>query len=576
MKKVFPFLSALNWPSNVPHVWLALYHFGIQEQQIRFLPEMGHFAAPEVIEEEEREDPEPDSDLLSKRHPYSAKYFKETQPRRRYGAKVNFVEPDEVFPRLKVNIRAETRTYYEYDAAGNAIPQFEETVGRLAHFFPPMMAGLKGTYAPDVPSDIRPGEKPLQMLTRQVCDTYRELMKTIPPDARDTLLAISEPLEKALIADDPNIRENWARTAAEVPGFLTDLPACYEAFLELTDKLSVTEEDGISAQALRAERITFRRWADALFRAYPDDRKIELRTGAVLQILEALEPDSRRNQHTLLLKLVATLAYEYPQERTRIVREMMEIMTTQVFGAVAAIDCLWGIGWINGPISNFRLDPTPPTYDALLLTVTGGLNHRDLLMTLMAKWARENAFLGVGKPEEARDREPIAGRERLDLSVLTAEEQREMWALAAWRRDASEPLAVLETALDRLVTAGTRIELSRYTPAVSAFGTLFTQPGSTATLGSAALMQYPRVRVLIPLAEDADEISARAKAALDIVLRVFLPVSLRVEIVWEEAIARLGRSTYLNHDFQKGVRLADTWAALNDTVDSENYDKHLL
>ena len=576
MKQIFPFVSALNWPSNVPHAWLALHQFGIQEQQFRFLPEIGHFAAPEVTEEEEREDPDPDSDILSRRHPYSPKYFKEGGPHPRYGAKVNFVDPEEIFPRYRVNIRAETRTYFEYDAEGNAIPQFEEMVGRLAHFFPPMMAGLRGPYDPDVPPDLRRGEKPVAMLTRQVCETYPELMKTILPDVRDTFLAVSEPLGKALTAEDASAQENWVQAVAEVPGFLTDLPDCHETWIELTDKLTALEAEGVSAQDLRGERITFRRWADAIFRAYPDDRKIELRAAAVAAMLDGLTPESRRHQHTILLKFVAALAVEYENERVKIVRELMEIMTTQVFGAVAAIDCLWGIGWIHGPISNFRFDPRPPVYDALLLSVLGGMNHRDLMITLMRRWAAENAFLGVGTPEIARDREPIAGSERLDMSVLSPEEQSELWALAAWRRDTNEPLSILATALDRLVCAGTRLETSRYTGAVSAFGTLFTQPGSTAVLGGKALMQYPRVRIMIPLAQDADAVSNKAKKALEIVLRVFLPVSLRVEVVWQEAVARLGRSSYLNHDFQRGVRFAESWAALSDATDAENYDRPLL
>ena len=255
---------------------------------------------------------------------------------------------------------------------------------------------------------------------------------------------------------------------------------------------------------------------------------------------------------------------------------MMEIMTTQVFGAVAAIDCLWGFGWIHGPISTFRLEPEPPVYDALLLSVLGGLNHRDLTITLMRRWAAENAFLGVGTPEISRDREPIAGLERLDLDILTPAEQSELWAIAAWRRDTNEPLSLLATALERLVCPGAEIELSRYTSAVSAFGNLFAQPGSTATLGGKALMQYPRIRILIPLAEDLDDVSEKAKKALAIVMRVFLPVSLRVEIVWQEAVARLGRSSYLSHDFQKGVRFAEPYAAHNDSVDAENYDAQLL
>ena len=250
MKQIFPFISALNWPSNVPHAWLALHQFGIQEQQFRFVPEIGHFAAPEVIEEEEREDPEPDSDILSKRHPFSPKFFRETDPQPRYGAKVNYVDPAEVFPRMKVNVRAETRTHFDYDAEGNAIPKFDEVVGRLAHFFPPMMAGLKGTYDPEAPPELRSGEKPVAMLTRQVCAAYPELMRTIPPDARNTLLAVSEWLEKALLADNANVQENWVRQAAEVPGFLTDLPACYGAWVEVADKIAVTEEDGLSAQEI--------------------------------------------------------------------------------------------------------------------------------------------------------------------------------------------------------------------------------------------------------------------------------------------------------------------------------------
>jgi hypothetical protein len=85
---------------------------------------------------------------------------------------------------------------------------------------------------------------------------------------------------------------------------------------------------------------------------------------------------------------------------------------------------------------------------------------------------------------------------------------------------------------------------------------LLAQLGSTAVLGGAALLQYPGATLEMPLA-DEDAEADKARATLAVLLRLFLPVCYRVEVLWRESAARLDRPTYLRHEFQPGARLGD-------------------
>jgi hypothetical protein len=151
--------------------------------------------------------------------------------------------------------------------------------------------------------------------------------------------------------------------------------------------------------------------------------------------------------------------------------------------------------------------------------------------------------------------------------VLGEGELAELWSLVSWRREVPDPLVLLETAARRMVHPEVSVRPRRYAEAASRLNTLWAQPGSTAVLDGKALLQYPGVVVSVPLAEDADEAAVKAKAKLKLLMRLFLPVCLRVEVVWQEAVAHLGRASYLKHPFQTGARLADPWAAL--TADPE-------
>ena len=85
---VFPQLSGLNWPSYLLQAWPTLHALGVPEENLRLLPELGHFAVPEISAQEP---PGPAYDPLSER------------------LTVHRVDPAEVRPRLTVSVRADTR-----------------------------------------------------------------------------------------------------------------------------------------------------------------------------------------------------------------------------------------------------------------------------------------------------------------------------------------------------------------------------------------------------------------------------------------------------------------------------------
>ena len=61
---VFPQLSGLNWPSYLLEAWRTLDTLGVPEENIRLVPEIGHFAVPEISEQEP---PGPVYDALGER-----------------------------------------------------------------------------------------------------------------------------------------------------------------------------------------------------------------------------------------------------------------------------------------------------------------------------------------------------------------------------------------------------------------------------------------------------------------------------------------------------------------------------
>ena len=580
-KIIYPQVSGANWPSTVLHAWLTLHGIGVPPENPRFMPEIAHFASPEVIEEEVWEDPIPDHPEASLRHPKSPRYDRATGR-----ANVDLVDPEAIRPRLKVNVRAETMSRLLLDDMGATVGHREEVVGRLAHFMEPMMLGMTDPARGGVESDDLVRQKPITQLTRQVAERYPELMATIPAGARDMLEEVMEALEKAVAEPDPEARRRYARQAAQVldgrasgggvaahitprhlstgDGAVGELAAYRAAFLTMAEKLAFDPEDGISTQAGWGLLSRFKGWADALFLADSAARARETEA-----YLDAMDDGERSGQHLLVQKLLSALTYENHPERERIVRDLMEILTTEVFTSVAMIDYMWGLAWIHGAASAYRENPGPVKKDGVLMSVMGGVGHRTLLLNLLQEWAGSGGALGVGQPPEMLDDDDPPA-DCLDARILDEAEQMELWSLVAWRREAVDPLVLMETAMHRLLHPDASIEMRHFKASPGRFDTLFAQPGATATLGGRAKMLYPGVVIRLPYEEDADDDALRAKGVLKLLVRLFLPVCFHVEIVWREAVARLDRPSYLVHEFQQGIRLADPWAALTESAEDSN------
>jgi hypothetical protein len=433
----------------------------------------------------------------------------------------------------------------------------------------PLLAGLPPLEEEEreqAAADWLPEERPLARIARQVCARYPELMKGLDPEVADALQRMSDSLWKAFSEKEPARRAPFVQATLQALARQPDIVPVRDAFQLMTEKLPRQEIEGLPDDRIRGAIEEFQRMGGALFIPDPAVRAQEL--GFLIASYDEEKCDILR---TLIREFQKRLSYENEIERARIVRELIEIMTTESFVSVAVSDYLWGVGWVHGRISEFRTNPGRTERDGYVLSQTGGLDHRTMLASIMARWAEEGTFLGVGSPPAQAEYEEAGGRSRLDIGVLSEAEKRELWSLAAWRRDTPDPILLLETAARRLVHPGVRVELTRWVCAPSRFETLFVQPGVTAALGAQGWLHYPGVVIFVPLSEDEDEAAARAKAKLEIVIRLFLPVCFRAEVVWQEAVARLDRPSYLRHDFQQGIRLVDPWAAMNeDGVEEAN------
>ena len=320
--------------------------------------------------------------------------------------------------------------------------------------------------------------------------------------------------------------------------------ACRLAWPHMADKLPPRGIEGLEDHAQPAARETLKRWALLLYGAQPEMRP---RKTAMWTELTAAERDGQR---ALLRALLAALSYETARERERIVRELMEIVTTEALLATAVIDSLSGIGWIHGRISDQRAAGTE-RLDGWFLSVTGGRNSRSLLASRLEAWAEAGGVLGVGRSRGGHLR-----GDALSLGALDEIERMQLWSLAAWRRESADPFVLLEMAARRLIHPDVIVRPRRYVPAISRPGTLLAQLGSTAVLGGTALLLYPGVTLEMPLS-DEDEDAAKARTTLAVLLRLFLPVCCRIEVLWRESAARLDRPSYLWHEFQAGARLGD-------------------
>jgi len=513
---VFPQLSGLNWPSYLLQAWRTLYALGIPEENLRLLPELGHFAVPEVSAQEP---PGPAYDPLSER------------------LTVHRVDPAEVRPRLTVSVRSDIVEHFIVDEETGQERHVSHEVGRLAHFVPPLLAGLPG-----VPPLAQP-HAPLEDLTQQVCARYPELTRT--PDERALLEAGADDVLAILAETDSPRLAGLIKQATQRTSEPELRAACRRAWPIMADKLPPRGIEGLEDHARPAALETLKRWALLLYGAQPE-------VAAQDAAWTELTPGEADEQRALLRALLTALSFETTRERERIVRELIEIVTTEALLATAVIDSLSGVGWIHGRISDQRAAGTE-RMDGWFLSVTGGRSSRTLLAARLEEWA-EGGVLGVGDRNMAAG--DAFGGDTLPLGALDEVERAQLWSLAAWRREAADPFVLLETAAQRLIHPSVVVHPRRYVPAFSRPATLLAQLGSTAVLGGAALLLYPGVTLEMPLS-DEDEGAAKARTTLAVLVRLFLPVCCRVEVLWRESAARLDRSSYLRHEFQSGARLGN-------------------
>ena len=509
---VFPQLSGLNWPSYILEAWRTLHALGVPEENLRLLPELGHFSVPEVSAQDP---PGPAYDSLSER------------------LTVHRVDPLEVRPRLTVSVRADTVDQFWTDEGTGEERCRSHTAGRLAHFVPPLLAGLPGAPPPSRP------QSPLEDLTAQVCARYPELMQSVPPQERTLMGAGADDIFATLAESDPARRAALAASATQRVADPEQRAACRLAWPRMVGKLAAAPVEGLEDRARLAATETMNRWALLLYGALPKEAALD---GAWTEMTPAEADDQR----ALLRALLAALSFETARERERIVRELMEIVTTEALLASAVIDSLSGIGWIHGSIAEQRAAGTG-RLDGWFLSVTGGRDSRTLLAARLEEWAK-SGVLGVGGKGDETDYEVLT------LEALDERERMQLWSLIAWRREAADPFVLLETAAQRLIHPDVIVHPRRYVPAFSRPGTLLAQLGSTAVLGGAALLLYPGVTLKMPISDD-DEGADKARTTLALLLRLFLPVCCRVEVLWRESEARLDRPTYLRHEFQSGARL---------------------
>ena len=199
----YPQVSGINWPSYLLQVWLTLHRIGVPEKNLRFLPEIGHFALPEVMEEEPGEDWERHSPDMEMRHPRSALYDPASQ--RATGDKV---DPQMARPRLKVNVRTDTywKETFGTSAADNLTAQ---QVGRLAHFVEPLLAGLPSLAAD---SEARTESSGSETVSEDMTAAENE----VPRDRLDKPLARLTPPNRRFL---PGIDAGCSCGNAEHPEF---------------------------------------------------------------------------------------------------------------------------------------------------------------------------------------------------------------------------------------------------------------------------------------------------------------------------------------------------------------------
>ncbi|MBC8103613.1 MAG: hypothetical protein H7Z41_13635 [Cytophagales bacterium] len=586
----FPHLSGLNWPSYLLQALLTLRALGVPEQNVRLIPTSGHFAQPEVLDSGESGD-DPDEGMADAapwemRHPRGPHY--DSASGRLTIQRVS--DPTELYPRLEINVRSDTAA--EDRAA-------EMPVGRLAHFLDILMADPPGTLPPGEAGQ-QPGESPLEKLTRQVAALSPELTEVMPERVRSRLRTFLSALEAALRvpADDPARGETllkrtletlkpspeWATVGFAPPKgswLLEEIEPVQAAFRYLIPRVAAAITRSEPGQdppfSLREAAVALGRleqWADLMTVVAAATGAPEQQRQAYAWFAEVREaPGIASGQAQLVYEMQRALGFETPRERLRVIRHLLEILTTEAFMATAAIDHLWGIAWLHGPLRDFGQttsplgkDPADPEAedDTLLLSVTGGQHPHSLLLTLIRDWAGDLAqrgsrvgFLGVRV-------------EALAEAGFSAEEQDEIWALATWRRQTADPLTLFEISVQRLVHPQVRTRMRRYSPKAGRYNTLWAQPGRTAVLGGKTRLFSPSLEIWLPFAEDSDHEAHRAGLRIRLLASLFVPITLPLHLVWQEAVARLGGSSdaqsdqgeaggsYLRHPLQSGVRLAGT------------------
>jgi hypothetical protein len=164
--------------------------------------------------------------------------------------------------------------------------------------------------------------------------------------------------------------------------------------------------------------------------------------------------------------------------------------------------------------------------------VTGGLNTEGILITLMGRWLQEGPFLGM----------------TLDLwDLFTEAEQVILCGLLMRRRNAVDQCELFVAAVRLLVDPGIMTSLEAYRLEPVRLGKPFAQPGRTLSLTGVIALHAPSLQVRIPLDRTENEDSVPLEQKIKMLGRLFLPVHIPLELIWDVDWMSLQGSGYLLH-----------------------------
>ena len=521
-----PDVFSYNRPSNLLAAWMKLRGAGVPVENIRFLPRTGSASLPEVTIDPGR---------------------------------------DPMSDRVEISVNVGLQRRIEVKAGGPDEPDERNTIttGRLAHFLEPLLAGI-----PSHPGSPVPDAQPIDRFVSGLQSAFQELNPTVSPELRDRLDEIAAQIENALACDAvqrPPIVEALIRKTMDDPERAKTATALRKFLPGIQH-----QDPSIRREERQQVADDFLLLTEMMFASPTPEHKRQLR--AHIETLAASEGLARGQQHMLQL-LRRDLDWETEANCARCVRDLVEVVTTETFCAAAMCDMLWGVSYVNGLASELSTG-AKVNVDGPVFTAIGGCDARSLLAILLGNWAKEETVLGVGPTIPAgQSSEQNRG---YDLSVLTEAQREDLWNLVAWRRDAADPLVLLEIAARRFLHAGALVTPKRYEPVAASFGSLLGQIqraplaepsaegarvvdfadgyGGTAVLGG-GLLTHPRAVLELPLQHDGGANAQRWDKTIEILRRLFIPVHLELEVVWQAKRAALDGATYLNHPFQRELRL---------------------